>query len=43
MIAGYIGWIIDHLKMKFVAEMPQPPRTFTQVGLMGEEQATDYF
>jgi hypothetical protein len=43
MIAGYIGWIIDHLKLTFVAEKPPPSRVIEQVGLMGEEQATDYF
>ena len=35
--------IIDHLKLRFIAEKPPPSRVFTEVGLMGEEKATDYF
>jgi hypothetical protein len=29
-----VDWIIDHLKLRFVADRPPPSRGFEQVGLM---------
>jgi len=35
--------IIDHLKLRFVAEKPPPSHVFEQVALMAAEERTDYF
>jgi hypothetical protein len=35
--------IIDHLKLKFVAEKPPPSHVFQQVALMAAEERTVYF
>jgi len=35
--------IIDHLKLRFVAEKPPPAYLFEQVALMAAEERTDYF
>jgi hypothetical protein len=35
--------IIDHLKLRFIAEKPPPSRVFTQVALMDAEQSAEYF
>jgi hypothetical protein len=35
--------IIDHLKLRFVAEKPPPSHVFEQVALVAAEERTDYF
>jgi len=35
--------IIEHLKLRFVAEKPPPSRVFEQVALMAAEERMDYF
>ena len=35
--------IIDHLKLRFIAEKPPPSRVFTQVALLAAEGRADYF
>ena len=35
--------IIDHLKLRFVAEKPPPSYVFEQVALMAAEEGKDYF
>jgi hypothetical protein len=35
--------IIDHLKLRFIAEKPPPSRVFTQVALTDAEQPAEYF
>jgi len=35
--------IIDHLKLRFVAEKPPPSQVFQQVALMASEESTEYF
>jgi len=34
--------IIDHLKLRFIAEKPPPSRGFTQVALMAAERLAEY-
>ena len=38
-----VGRIIEHLKLRFVAEKPPPSRVFEQVALMAAEERMDYF
>jgi len=38
-----LGWIIDHLKLAFVAAKPPPSHIFTEVALMAAEENADYF
>jgi hypothetical protein len=35
--------IIDHLKLRFIAEKPPPCRVFTQIALGEAEQSAEYF
>jgi hypothetical protein len=35
--------IIDHLKLRFVAEKPPPSHVFEQVALMAAEKPAEYF
>jgi hypothetical protein len=35
--------IIDHLKLRFVAEKPPPSHVFEQVALMAAEEQAEYF
>ena len=35
--------IIDHLKLRFVAEKPPPSHVFTEVALMAAEAGSEYF
>jgi hypothetical protein len=35
--------IIDHLKLRFIAEKPPPSRVFEQVALMAAEGSAEYF
>jgi len=35
--------IIDHLKLRFVAEKPPPSHVFQQVALMAAREGRDYF
>jgi hypothetical protein len=35
--------IIDHLKLRFIAEKPPPSRVFTEVALMAAEEPAEYF
>jgi transposase len=35
--------IIDHLKLRFVAEKPPPSHVFQQVALMAAEEQAEYF
>ena len=35
--------IIDHLKLRFIAEKPPPSQAFTQVALMAAEGLAEYF
>jgi len=35
--------IIDHLKLRFVAEKPPPSYVFQQVALMAAEEQAEYF
>ena len=35
--------IIDHLKLRFVAEKPPPSHVFEQVALMAAEERVEYF
>lgn len=35
--------IIDHLKLRFIAEKPPPSRVFSQVALMAAEGPAEYF
>jgi hypothetical protein len=35
--------IIDHLKLRFIAEKPPPSRVFTEVALMAAEGSAEYF
>jgi hypothetical protein len=35
--------IIDHLKLKFIAEKPPPSRVFAQVALMAADSLAEYF
>ena len=35
--------IIDHLKLRFIAEKPPPSRVFEQVAFMAAEERTEYF
>ncbi len=35
--------IIDHLKLRFVAEKPPPSHVFEQVALTAAEERRDYF
>ena len=35
--------IIDHLKLRFVAEKPPPCHVFQQVALLAAEERADYF
>jgi hypothetical protein len=35
--------IIEHLKLRFVAEEPPPSRVFEQVALMAAEAGAEYF
>jgi len=34
--------IIDHLKLRFIAEKPPPARVFTEVVLMAAEESGEY-
>jgi len=40
---GAVDRIIDHLKVRFIAEKPPPSRVFAEVALMAVEQPADYF
>ena len=35
--------IIDHLKLRFIAEKPPPSRVFTEIALMAAEGSAEYF
>jgi hypothetical protein len=35
--------IIDHLKLRFVAEKPPPSHVFEQVALLAAEEQAEYF
>jgi len=35
--------IIDHLKLRFIAEKPPPSRVLTEVALMAAEERAEYF
>ncbi len=35
--------IIDHLKLRFVADKPPPSHVFEQVALIAAEENADYF
>ena len=35
--------IIDHLKLRFIAEKPPPAQIFTEVALMAGEERAEYF
>jgi uncharacterized protein (UPF0212 family) len=35
--------IIDHLKLRFIAEKPPPSHVFTEVALMAAEERGEYF
>jgi hypothetical protein len=35
--------IIDHLKLRFVAEKPPPSHVFEQVALVAAEEQVEYF
>ena len=35
--------IIDHLKLRFIAEKPPPSGVFEQVALMAAEERAEYF
>jgi len=38
-----VDWIIDHLKLTFVADRPPPPRVAYQELLMAAEIGAEYF
>jgi hypothetical protein len=38
-----VGWIIDHLKLTFVAAEPPPPQPAFQELLMAADRPADYF
>ena len=40
---GAVDRIIDHLKLRFVADKPPPPHVFEQVALTAAEESGDYF
>jgi len=40
---GSVDRIIDHLKLRFVAEKPPPSHDFQQVALMAAEEQAEYF
>jgi len=40
---GAVDRIIDHLKLRFIAEKPPPFRVFMEVALIAAEQPADYF
>jgi hypothetical protein len=35
--------IIEHLKLRFIAEKPPPAHVFTEVALMAAEERIEYF
>jgi len=35
--------IIDHLKLRFIAEKPPPSRVLTEVALVAAEERAEYF
>jgi hypothetical protein len=35
--------IIDHLRLRFMAEKPTPSRVFTEIALMEAEGLAEYF
>ena len=40
---GAVDRIIDHLKLRFIAEKPPPSRVFEQVALVAAEPGAEYF
>jgi hypothetical protein len=40
---GAVDRIIDHLKLRFIAEKHPPSRVFTEIALMAAEGSAEYF
>jgi len=43
MTTGAVDRIIDHLKLRFVADKPPPSHVFEQVALPAAEESGEYF